>query len=165
MFVLGCQRFNLQFYFPVVILTSIGLLGIYRRIRRKPVVLLVLFMAVILNVTLSFNYVYSKISLSVHYKEYEELFKAGNIDQDCVFITYNPSFVISTLNKSSVLISAMRSKEVYDTYLKDRCLILVDDYWCKKDLRGLCSYVKDKYSLEKVDPDSELLYRLHPKPD
>jgi hypothetical protein len=72
--------------------------------------------------------------------------------------------VITTLGRSSVNPAYLLNNEVYNRYLKDRRLVLVDDLWCQKDKEGLCGEIKKKFTLEKIETkhsaDSGLFYYL-----
>lgn len=162
------QRFNLQLYFPVIILGAVGMYEIYRSLKKylkkSWVVFAILLFPTTLNIIYNFSYISAEITLPIHQKQYELFLKGKEIDNGCVFIAYNPASIITTIERSSVHISFMFNDKVYQSYLKDRCLVLVDDYWCSQDPGGFCKLLKDKFTLEPYESDSgkdlSLFYRM-----
>ncbi len=148
------QRMNLQFYFPVVIWSAMGFYGIYQRgvfcFKSRRLVFSVLAFAAALSFFWSFPYVF--IGLSPHiFDEQQEMFLEGeNFDERYVFISYNPSSIITTMDKSSAFIGHMMDDNAYNSFLKDRPLVLVDDYWCVQNRNDFCSTLKNRYVLEDV---------------
>lgn len=152
------QRYNLQFYFPVIIFASIGIykiIGLFSRIQ-----IMKLIVAGILFFVLSFNFAKAYQSaqhfkldgnFQIFQKQYKQFLSSKEIDPGCVFIAYNPPAVISTVGRSSVNISYVFNDEVYERYLKNRCLVLVNDFWSQTDSGGLWGALKNKYTVEKIE--------------
>jgi len=145
------QRLNLQFYLPVIVLAVFGfkktssVLG--RLLKNGKWAFGILTALVFLNCAQVFPSVFKEISLPVFQEEYKLLSRSLAIDDRVVFISCNPSFVITVLGKSSVLVSQAMDERFFNVYLKDRELILVDDYWCAKG-EGGCGEFKKKHRLE-----------------
>jgi len=160
------QRFNIQFYHPVLILASVGLYVTYHLIIKylkiKWLAFGVLFLAFFLNYIYCYTVINSEIPNAFFQRQHQAYIKGKDIDDSCVFIAYNPSAIITSLNKSSVHIAFMFDETVYKTYLKDRCLVLVKDYGCYYENEGFCSALENKYKLEEIklkqDPDLKLFY-------
>jgi len=165
------QRYNLQFYFPVVIFAAVGINKITECIhlhtRMKWLMVSILSAILLLNFAITYrlsqqlrNHPY----FALFQKQYNQFINAKEIDSASVFLSYNPTAVISTTGRPSVNISYLFDEEIYDRYLKDKSLILVDDYWCQSDKKGLCKALKNKYILEKVTlrngTDSEIFHYI-----
>jgi hypothetical protein len=145
------QRLNLQFYLPVIILAVFGfkrtcrLLGEF--FRSSKLAFAVLIAVIFFNCCQAFPFIFEEISLPVFQEEYKLLLKGRAIDDRVVFISCNPSFIITVLGKSSVLVSQAMDEQFFNAYLKDRDLVLVDDYWCARG-EGGCGEFKKKYRVE-----------------
>jgi 4-amino-4-deoxy-L-arabinose transferase-like glycosyltransferase len=152
------QRYNLQFYFPVVIFASIGMYGIVKLLCRmqkiKWIAVGILFSVLILNFTninQSSQYLKQDDYLCNFQKQYKQFLNGRELDPGYVFIAYNPPSIISTIGRSSVNISYLFNNEVYGNFLKSRRLVLANDFWCQQDRDGMCSALKNKYALEKIE--------------
>jgi hypothetical protein len=134
------QRFNIILSFPVIVLASVGLNGIYRSTgkyaRVKWLALVMLSFLISLNYLKCFPYVYAEISNSALQAQHKSVVKLNeSIDSSCVFVTCEPALFITTINRSSVNIGYIFNNEIFNKYLKNRDLILFKDtqYKANKD--------------------------------
>lgn len=152
------RRYNLLFYFPVVIFAAIGIYEgsrlLSNHLKIKFVVIGILFCALLLNFTNTYrSSQYSRFNGNdrLFQKQYKQFLNGREIDPGCVFIAYNPSPVITIIGSSSVNIAHLFNGKFYDNLLKNRRLVLVDDFWCQQDRDGMCSALKNKYEVEKIE--------------
>ena len=93
---------------------------------------------------------YLKITDNPFQKQHQQFLNAKEIAPGCVFVSYNPPSLITTINRECVNISYLFNNKVYDGRLKTRCLILVNDFFCRQNRDGFCGDAKNKYVVERV---------------
>lgn len=162
------QRFNLSLLLPAVVLASVSLSGVLAwavgggRLKRAAAALL--FLAVGADYAGCFGFVKSEISAPAFVSDYAALSFAGGAGKDPVYVAYSPAFPITVLGASSVHISYMSDRKVFDAYLKGRNLVLLDDYWCRRDAEKFCAELKRRFRLPALAPGADApglrLYQL-----
>lgn len=152
------DRYNLQFYFPLVIFAASGLYSCYIFMRKfiKKGWLIVMFLGVVVlsGYVGKFSHIYVKPNQDEgdFFQFQHDLFLEGkSFDDSYVFVTYNPCSMITSTGRSAVHVYYLFDDAIFDEYLKTRPLVLVDDYWCEKDRAGYCASIKRKYVLEKIN--------------
>lgn len=155
------SRLSLQFAYPVVILASIGFYSGYKYLHKiiNNISIAGLFcVTTCLSYGNSFPYLYDVVNFTCSQQE-KSFNEAGAFDDSCIFIAYNPCMVISALGRPAIDMDLFRSS-IYDQYLKDKCFVLVNDFWCKKDFKGCAGFIRQKYGLDIEKNGNSLFYRI-----
>jgi hypothetical protein len=167
LFVGESQRFNVMLCFPLIILAASGMIffiqNIRQNLRSRPTLFFLTVILLAVNYFLCFPYVHTEISNPILSSQYQLYLRGASISEKCVFVAYNPSSIIATIQRPVVHISYLFNEPVYDKYLKDKCLVLTRDYWCDKDPLGFYKRFSERYSFERIslpDHDSMSLFYL-----
>lgn len=148
------QRFILQFYFPFIVLSAIGYEYSWQwgcsLFKRKGLILFIVVFMTILNFSQALHYLFVKKSPAFFHQQNKFFLAGRDLDSRYVFVAYNPSSIISTINKSCVHISYLLEENKDSQLFKDRDFILVNDHWCDSNSLGLCKILKNKYEAEEI---------------
>lgn len=154
-------RFNVLLCIPILWLAPEGLEYFYLLfLKFKKLIVVVLFFLLVLNYYKCSSYVFSDVSDSALIKQYRSVKNSRCLFNDCIFFSYNPSFALAVTGQSSVHLSYLFNEKIFEKYLKNRCLIFLNDYWCLKDKGGFCARLNKIFHTETVEvPGGQGLFK------
>jgi hypothetical protein len=149
-------RLNLQLYPAIILLTALGIKYLDAKLTpvfNKNIIPSLLLLAIFINYANCFNFLKKPLADNIYYQQQQEIKTITNLNNNSLLLAYNPSFVITTINKNCAHISYFVNKKIPQSYSKNNRLILVDDLWCRQDPLAYCKSIKQNYQLKPVNAD------------